>query len=385
MTVQNYYTKPDLAYAVGGLFRHKRHCLKRTTVVDLCSGTGNLSRGLSEQYATANRPRVHYIDPDPAALPALTRRRKLGRDRIFAMTGEEYALTYAEQHSAWLVMCNPPFGPRCGRTGLGESAKSLHLPYIEHFESYFLRIGCEISADYLAYILPDGYAWKPEAEVSMRYLAGRGWDLLYLRALPIDGFDGAVVNTSLWVFRRSPGHVNAWVKPALAMAANHNAPHLLRKGDTVTLQGPHGPITGMKWPKLARKEMFLRLQTVTDSYSDDWTETAAPAWNPNPKALGALWQRQGLMYELTERGWHPANQDGRPISRSSWGRTRRRQAVFPRLTPSSRLKKRRVLPLEPAPCGERETGERRPNPPRRRHDHLQSDHQPDDAAHPRSR
>ncbi len=58
---------------------------------------------------------------------------------------------------------------------------------------------------------------------------------------------------------------------------------------------------------------------------------------------------------------------------------------FPRLTPSSRLKKRPVLPLEPAPCGERETGERRPNPPRRRHDHLQSDHQPDDAAHPRSR
>ena len=38
-------------------------------------------------------------------------------------TAEEYALTYAEARGVNIVISNPPFGERCGRTELGEIAR----------------------------------------------------------------------------------------------------------------------------------------------------------------------------------------------------------------------------------------------------------------------
>ena len=185
MSIQNYYTKKDLAVAIG--YHTKSNLYKSHQILDLCAGTGNLAHGVLTHFP--EKPTVHFVEPDEEALPKLVKRRaSIGRDQVYAMSAEEFALTHATPDMVNMVLCNPPFGLRCGRSALGELLRGMHLPQLEYFESYFLHLACEVARNYMCFILPDSYARKPEAETTLLHLAARGWNLARLRALPIDGF-----------------------------------------------------------------------------------------------------------------------------------------------------------------------------------------------------
>jgi len=304
MSVQSYYTKPKLAASIRRLLSNLYN-EPDTIALDPCAGEGNL---LSVAFfSDRGRAQCIAVEPKSESMPSLIQFRKRHGARLFHMTAEEYALTHAQPDACQLYLCNPPFGPRLGRTQCGESVRELHLPQCERFETYFFTLGAAVAQQCMVFLIPDSYFRHAEAEPTLNRLANAGWDLRALRKLPIDGYENALVNTSLWILIRDPQVAKNWVQPALEMLRNGWHPPLHLDAVTITKRGIHGEVTGYLLKPVKR------VNTARQSFSDKaWQPVAVDPldWTPEPKKLGAMWQRMGCMYELTEMGWRPANRNG---------------------------------------------------------------------------
>ena len=318
--IQNYYTREATATAIGAFFKNRIHSWKKDEfILDLCAGSGNLAKGVTSYYARDEQPAVHSVEIEEEGVTKLIKKRTPGRDQVFFMSAEEYARTHAVSEKFTLVLCNPPFSERCGRSSLDENLREMHLPELAYFESYFLHLATELSNDFICFILPDSYAQKAEAKTTMMHMARRGWRLDYLRALPVNGFHGATVNTSMWIWQKQrlygneTKHEIGWVDRALTSTQNETNLPILSGMDITTVKGRFGDITGPKISYLlSRKEANWKTDTRYE-WSDVekvMGDVASPYWTPKKLDIGSQWKRQGAMYELTEQGWKLSNQDG---------------------------------------------------------------------------
>ncbi len=197
-----------------------------------------------------------------------------------------------------------PFGERCGETGVGELVTDLHLKEITRFESYFLLTAAVFSRSYLVFLMPNSYTNHPEAIRTFQTMETLGWDLANMQEIPLNGYDNALVSTSLFVWRRET-QSTGWSQAAIDRM--HHPQHtLIPDAERVTKRGAHGPIEGYVWEGFADDVGWTRF-----SFNRiEPTSTIPFSWALEPQALGSIWQRLDSVYELTSTGWEWSNSNG---------------------------------------------------------------------------
>ena len=294
MTVQNYYTRKQLAKHIASHFSHR---LFPKTVLDLCAGIGNLS-----QYF--NFGKVTFVEPDPKACAKLAQFFEDDASQIFAMTAEEFCLTYAEPEAFEAVFCNPPFGPRIGRTSLDELIKDLHLPELEQFESYFLAVASILAKTSMTFLLPESYFNQQESESIFQALAYAGWNLTDFAELPVDGYEGATVRTYLFHFKKM-ALVPNWPAALARLGKGLKVPTFHQYVKPTVFRANFRDISGYSLADGSEDE------TETRDFADEPNLPAMVSpprilWQPTAQQLGSYWTRMGCVYELKETGWQPA-------------------------------------------------------------------------------
>lgn len=309
MTVQNYYTKKELAEHIQN---HYCYRIKPTSTLDLCAGSGNLSKPF---YKGVDRGSIAFVEPDPQACQRLEKGFRGPHVKVFAMTAEEYCRTYAEESSFQTVFCNPPFGRRMGRTNLEELVRDLHLPEIEEFESYFLTLAAKLANTRMLFLLPESYFRKEEASRTFQSLAHTGWQLDNMAELPVDGYEGAVVKTYLCHFLKS-SMLTDWPEALTRLDGDLEVPMFHRGLERQTFRGNFREITGYSMVG-ADKE---KTTTLHFNHEPQFVPNPSMAiqWQPQPQPIGTHWNRMGCVYELTSSGWQPATGrgylNGKPVS-----------------------------------------------------------------------
>ncbi len=305
--VQAYYTKSQVATAIMNRVTRVITASRVQDVLDLCAGSGRLTAAYRKSAEGTGDPpaSLKFIEPETEPIVQLESLISGANDRIFNMTAEEFNLTYASPNQFDLILCNPPFGDRCGETEVGELVTDLHLPEITRFESYFLLTASVLSRRYLVFLMPNTYANHPECLTTFQTMESMGWDLRDLRELPINGYDHALVSTSMFIWtkneptdRWSQGAVELMKAPAYA---------LYRDPCYVTKKGLHGPVHGYLWKRDIEAFSFGAFACRRHRQE---IGSAEFIWNPVPKALGSTWERLGCIYELNNQGWEPANTHG---------------------------------------------------------------------------
>lgn len=158
--VQAYYTGESLAQHIGVFLAlyFKAHMPTFTRTLDLCAGSGRLTRALLDAVAGQVDLTMHFVEPEHAACDVLleTMRQQHGDQmdvRVHEMSCEEYCTTYADERSVELVLCNPPFGRRLGRSQLGEELRSMHLADVADFEPYFLHVASLLARNLCVFLI----------------------------------------------------------------------------------------------------------------------------------------------------------------------------------------------------------------------------------------
>ncbi|CAM2009559.1 helicase-related protein [Acanthopleuribacter pedis] len=311
--IQAYYTNYNLSAALSSLIESKAITKNLKSVLDPAGGIGHLLQGVREGFHYAN-PDLSMIEPFPPYSddkPFSRLKRNIG---YYQMSFEEWCITYAEKEKYDLVFSNPPFNKRLGFSDLGEDLSSLFLPDLQFFESLFFLASSRIAKHYMAFIVPNSYFSKDEAKGVMHHLALSGWNLSDIRALPLDACYNALEEMSFLFFDRQP--VKNWPSLALELIKSNNVQPLFEKVVITTEQGAHGPKFGYLLPKKTGKgKLSENLETIVsfqpcDEYQADFQPTFSFDWQPQPKAIGELWNRKGTVYELGEHGWVPANSQG---------------------------------------------------------------------------
>ena len=320
--LQGYFTKRNVAFRLAEYINHHITGPPIKSAIDPSGGTGYLLAGLLDaQSPNHPRPTLHMVEPvapTDREAPYNRIKKKIG---LFHMTLEEWCLTYAEKDAYELWLSNPPFNERLGTTQLGEHCHKLFREDIKLFETLFFLVGSVVASRYMAYIVPDSYFSKAEARPTMERLAGAGWTLLDVRALPLDACYNSLENMSFLFFeKREP--VSNWIEPALSLLQTHTAPPLFKNRPVVTITAIHGPRTGylLKGAKTDQDSpQGLDLARYFEPQDGPFNTRVAPFdWTPQARKEGDVWNRQGCVYELTPVGWEPANSggycDGRPVN-----------------------------------------------------------------------
>ena len=343
MGLQAYYTKNAVANDIGKLVWAIDPGTPKT-VLDMCAGSGNLSKayclqrfiGLKDVSTTTQNkpPHVSYIEPDEEPIDQLRKLTDRDPGQVFHMTAEEYVVTYGENNKFDVIFCNPPYGERLGTTSLRELVTDIHHSHLTRFESYFLQTAAAMLAEdgLMVFLIPDTYFKREESARTMELLLHAGIEIFDLRALPVDAYDGALVNTSLWVFRKSspprgepndlaraniaqPETIFDWRVKALEQVLSHAAAPFYKNRPLEINRGMHGEVHGYTRPiPVKDREEALDLEA-------NWSNDGLPVFSrdesqttglipTSPKPLRALWERDKCMYELTEEGWCPAASQG---------------------------------------------------------------------------
>ena len=322
--IQGYFTRGNLAMRIAEFIHEHTVGEPIKSVIDPSGGVGYLLNGFIEAKAyRGKRPLLHMVEPVPPVKSEQPYQRIKKSVGLYDMTLEEWCLTYAEPQSYDLWLCNPPFNKRLGTTKIGEYCHKLFRPEITFFETLFFLVGSVVAKRHMAFIVPDSYFKKPEARKTMQQLALAGWDLLDLRALPLDGCYDALENMSFLFFgRQSP--TSAWVDDALHLITRHEAVPLFRDRAQKTIHAAHGPRTGYLLKEEGStqpdgaKGLDLQIKFRPKGLFVAPEDLSVFDWKPEPRTEGDLWNRQGCVYELTSLGWTPANSkgycDGLPVS-----------------------------------------------------------------------
>ncbi len=321
--IQGYFTRGNLAMRIAEFIHEHTQGSPIETVMDPSGGVGYLLNGFLEAKVYRDmRPLLHMIEPVPPMNSELPYGRIKSKVGLYDMTLEEWCLTYAEPESYDLWLCNPPFNQRIGTTKMGEYCHKLFRPEISLFETLFFLVGSVVAKRHMAFIVPDTYFKKEEARTTMQRLAMSGWELLDLRALPLDGCYDALENMSFLFFgKQSP--VSNWVDQALDLITRHAATPLFRNRQQKTLHAAHGPRTGYlleegSTKQDAQKGLDLETYFMPEGQFTPPKGLSGFDWTPTPREEGDLWNRMGCVYELTSLGWVPANSqgycDGVPVS-----------------------------------------------------------------------
>ncbi|MCA9645871.1 MAG: methyltransferase, partial [Myxococcales bacterium] len=306
--LQAYYTKPRVAEAIAAALVRVFGRWGEAHVLDLCAGAGALSAAV-RAHIPRGMAHAHFtlVEPDTQAAHELQRR--LPHAQCYESTAEEWARTWARPLGFDVTVCNPPFGARVGRTALDEFARELHLPHIERFEDYLLQLAASVTRHALAFILPTSWLRNPASDETLELLAAEGWNLHQAWELPLDGFEGATVQTTLHLFLRGrPGTASdQWHALRALIEREGHLPTLFAKVEHVSVSHAHGrqlhgylmptssQLNDAPWPTLPAHPIAARPGALSQ---------------PTPQPLGALWTRQGCVYALTERGWEPASCEG---------------------------------------------------------------------------
>ena len=321
MAIQNYYTTPRCARGLAQLtFSHLRR--RPGSILDLGAGSGRLVRALRAHHPF---PRHSPWDPDTLLVePDETREAELRRclrdregDQLHLTTLEEWALTWARPRMVDLVVANPPFGARVGRTRLGEFARQLHLPTIERFEAYFLTVMEAVCAQAAVLVVPASFLRTDPARPVLEAVHARGLELVDARQLPLDGFEDCVVSTvALWFLRREGPAPDR----SLALLDQlDELPPLHAHAPPITRTHRYGTLTGYEMPTDDLTILGVEARPTLEVPSPEETSDAPSSWPAcvlEPPALGILRVRGERMWELGPRGWQLAQSqgyvDGRP-------------------------------------------------------------------------
>jgi hypothetical protein len=324
--MQAYYTRAILAEAIMAYVSMQLFIPKNVSILDMCAGSGRLAIPLLKLHSLKAKKssikdasrHITLIDTDGEALLEAKKGVKDISDvcEAFSMSVEEWASTFPSQNDHNLIICNPPFGPRMGRSALGEQLRDMHLPEIEYFERYFLTVAAGLnkrdSNAMLIFLIPDNFWLGSEGLVTGQYLENLGW-VPVVRTLPIDGYEHSKVKTCLWIFNRPHQYgskLMRWSDQIKRLL--DNAPPLIVDPEYVTIKDAYQrDLTGWTCASLKKGAQFtshcvdlvvLQEKNLEPSYQYMWT--------PSPKPIGDLWLRQGVMYQLDYLGWVPAQTKG---------------------------------------------------------------------------
>jgi superfamily II DNA or RNA helicase len=308
--IQAYYTRTELAQAI--MERAKYVLPTAATVLDLCAGQGRLFKALHHKLDKS----PWLVEPDDAAFEYLAEHFEDTRNtRLFHMCAEEFCLMHAAPELVDVVVCNPPFGERIGRTGLGEFCKELHLPELAYFELYFIYISCMMARTTCVFLLPENTIRRDGMVPMLRTLADAGWSLYSIHELPLDGYEGAQVRTHAWVLTRQPAPCKQdWPAALHEAITSHSVPALFVGAIPTTVSHRTGTLDGYLFnaikPDHRGERALAPVWTPSTKPLTAQAERMDPGWKPAPLELGHRMERMGKMYELTRTGFVLAQGDG---------------------------------------------------------------------------
>ena len=309
--MQAYYTTYSLSLQIAKFFTNawRLQSDRNLHITDLCCGEGRLAEHLSDR---TNTTKITLVDVDAEAMTK-ARKRVDGRNKTIeahAMSVEEWARTAGKPSK--IVLCNPPFGERVGRTQLGEFFVDVHESQYTRFESYFLAVAASVSTEYIAMILPDSCVAQVEVQRVMREMSFAGWDVSHCVALPIDGFENARVKTHLWVFVKT-ADVYDWVDTCIERVQTNQCPVLYKKAIRSTHSTQFGNVQSYLLDSSG--EVLVSKRLSHSKIKKASARQLAVLWDMAP---GARWERMGKTYTLGRHGWELLNNhthvDGLPAS-----------------------------------------------------------------------